>query len=123
MALGIVASLLSGYLGHRQFEADMRKWESWPATPGSPVNMRVVEQPMITLTYRSFRKKMFVVECLVTYSVSGKQYSVWADSYHGTDVSQFTESASVCPYPSYSVRYDPQRPSTAHAFIADPALP
>jgi len=102
----------------------MRKWESWPATRGSPVETRSVEQPLTKVKFRGFGGKRYVVECLAEYAVSGKRYSGWARADQGTDVLRLADELRTCPFlPSYTVHYDPQEPSTAHAFIAGPASP
>jgi hypothetical protein len=118
VAFACVSILWVNYHAEQWRMADLRKWMSWPATPGSPVDTRIVEQPLTKTTFRGIRGKWYAGECLVAYSVLGKQYSVWVEARRSVDLRQLSDDMRSCPTRSYSVHYDPQEPSSAHAFVA-----
>ena len=119
MALGIVVSLWMSYRTPQRLEADMRKWNSWPSTPGTSIDTRVVEQPMTKSLFRGLHGRLYVRECLVAYSVVGKQSSLWIQVRSGTDLTFIAEDMRKCPSGPFTVHYDPQQPSNAHAFIVN----
>lgn len=118
VAFGCVSILLVNYHAEQWREADMQKSMSWPATPGSPVDTRIIEQPLTKATFRWFRGKLYVGECLVAYSVSGKQYSVWTEASRTADIKKLRDDMRACPIHTYTVHYDPHEPCDARAFVA-----
>ena len=117
-ALGLVASLWSMHNGPQAREDEMRKWKSWPSTPGTPISMRIVQDAEATRVLTKGRfdgSAWYEGECLVEYSVSGQRYTVSVPAYQNSDREQIPDNVSACP--SYNVHYDPEQPSTAHAFM------
>lgn len=117
VAFGVAGSALVSHYAERWREADMRKWDSWPATQGSPVDTRIVEQPLTKSSFRWNRGKWHAGECQVAYSVGGRRYSLWVEARSSANLQELSGDMRTCPIRSYDVHYDPQEPSDAHAFV------
>ncbi len=123
VALSIGGSALVSHYAEQWHEADVRKWMNWPAAQGSPVDTRIVEQPLTKTTFRGTRGKWYAGECQVAYLAGGRKYSLWVKARSSANLRELSEDMRSCPIRSYDVHYDPQEPSDAHAFVPGAGSP
>jgi len=112
----MVAGVWSMHHADYTAEENLRKWSSWPSTRGTPYDTRVTELPLSAAVARVRVIRQFDGECLVRYSVGGKDYSVWGPADSDTDEYALKRRMRTCPVSSFEVHYDPNQPSVAHAF-------
>ena len=111
IALGLLGSLWASW----HAEQEWLQWGSWPSVKGFPSDTRITEHPIAEFEAKRGIRPWYDGECLVRYSVAGKEYSVWADAATDSDPKQLAVRMRTCPITSYDVHYDPNRPWIAHA--------
>jgi len=113
MALGPLGSFWASW----HADQERLQWSRWPSVKGSPSDTRITEHAITEFDAKKGLRPWYVGECRVQYSVAGKEYSVWTDADRDSDSTQLANRMRTCPFSSYDVHYDPNRPWIAHAFL------
>lgn len=107
-ALYYVVLVATPYMSERRRRIE----QGWPQTRGIPIGTRVVQEAAT----RKFPYRAYVGECSVTYSVAGKQYTIWTGAgYTDSDRVALAGKMTECPITHFVVRYNPKDPSEAVA--------
>jgi hypothetical protein len=110
LALLVVVRFPVNYL----LNMHQKERERWPEIQGIPTQTRITEIP----PSRSFIQRLYVGQCLVQYSVEGKQYSMWAPSGYMSVEKELVQDRLVgCPIRHYIIHYNPDRPNESFAVV------